>query len=354
FKELLMPFLLCWLTLNFIFMAGYLVKAANLIIGRGVPLLETLYVLFLALPEMISYTVPISILTAILIVYGNFSQNNEIRAVKASGIHPFFVIVPALLVGLALSFVMFIFNDQITSNAGFLLRRITKQLVVKHPQALIEPGRSKTLNENITFFTRELNGNFMKDIVIYENEGSETPVRTIVAESGEIIPVQGGQDAKVRLYNGSVSDAEDKGVQAVHFKTFWFALLGRSEFKNLRKKMRDFTLAELLVKYETESAVLSEEDKRELWAAFHNRIAFAFGSFIFVFIGIPIAILVRRGEIALSFAISMAMACLYYILFVGAKTLSIRGFMPPFFAFWLPNIMLIAVGVYLMRRSILS
>ena len=81
FRELLLPFCLCFLTLNFIFMAGYLVRAANFIIGRGIPLIDTLYVLVLALPEMIGYTMPMSILTAVLIVFGNFSQNNEIRAI---------------------------------------------------------------------------------------------------------------------------------------------------------------------------------------------------------------------------------------------------------------------------------
>src|SRR3989338_6497313 len=89
-QELWLPFLLSFLTLSFIFMAGYLVKAANLIIGRGIPLWDTLYVLFLAVPEMVSYTAPTSILTAVMIVFGNLSQNNEIRAMKASGINPLF------------------------------------------------------------------------------------------------------------------------------------------------------------------------------------------------------------------------------------------------------------------------
>ena len=103
-----MPFLLCFSTLSFIFMAGYLVRAANFIIGRGIPLWDTLYVLLLATPEMIGYTAPTSVLTAVLVVFGGLSQNNEIRAMKASGIHPVQIMVPALLASLALSFGMFV------------------------------------------------------------------------------------------------------------------------------------------------------------------------------------------------------------------------------------------------------
>ena len=75
------------------------------------------------------------------------------------------------------------------------------------------------------------------------------------------------------------------------------------------------------------------------------------GCFIFVFIGIPIAILVRRGEIVAGFAISMAAASFYYILFAGAKTLSVRGVLPPPIALWLPNFLLLALGGYFLRRS---
>ena len=203
-RELLLPFILCFATLDFIFMAGYLVRAANFIIGRGVPLSDTLYVLILALPDIISYTVPTSGLTAVLIVYGSFSQNNEIRAMKASGIHPSHVILPAFLVGLGVSFLMFVFNDQVATNASFLLRRTTKQMLIKHPKAIIEPGRFVNLSDTLKFFAKELRGNELRDIVAYEIEESNKPVRTIIAERGEIVSKPANTEMQVRLFDGSV------------------------------------------------------------------------------------------------------------------------------------------------------
>ncbi|MBI3314068.1 MAG: LptF/LptG family permease [Candidatus Omnitrophica bacterium] len=353
FKELFLPFVICLVTLNFIFMAGYLVRAIHFIIGRGVPIFDTLYVLVLAMPEMISYTVPTSILTTILIVFGNLSQNNEIRAVKASGVHPLMLMLPPLLIGFVLSLSMFLFNDQITTNAGFILRKTTKQMMIKHPRALIEPGRFVKINDNIIFLTKHLDGNNMRDIVVYEIEDSENPVRTILAERGELIYASGQSQMKVRLYNGSVSDAKDKGVQAIQFETYEFSILGQSDVKNMSKKTRELTLAEILIRLSSHAA-LSSQDRRELRAAFHNRIAFSFGAFIFAFIGIPVAMLVRRGEIILSFAISMLMACLYYVFFVGAKTIALQGGLPPALAFWLPNFLLLGLGAYLFKRSLAS
>ena len=350
-QELWAPFILCLVTLNFIFMGGYLVRAASFIIGRGVPFIDTMYVLILALPEMVSYTVPTSLLTAVLIVFGNFSQNNEIRAMKASGLHPFLVMTPAFLLGLGFSFAMFVFNDNVATNAGFLLRKTTKQMLIKHPMAMIEPGRFVNLNDSIIFHAKEVDGNKIRDVVAIENEGDDKPVRTIIAESGEIVTSEDQTRIQIKLYDGSVSDSSDQSVQAIQFQTYEFPSLGQDDIRQMKKKTRDLSLAELLFKLPFQD---NDRDKKELWSAFHQRIAFSFGCFVFVFIGIPAAIIVHRGEIVLSFAISMGCASLYYVLFVGAKTIAVEGYLPPVVAFWIPNVLLFGLGLFLLRKSYVS
>jgi lipopolysaccharide export system permease protein len=352
FKQLVLPFLLAVLTLSFIFLAGYLVRAAHFIIGRGVPLSETMYVIMLAFPRMLSFTVPISLLTASMIVFGNLSANNEIRAFKASGVHPLHVMLPVFVVGLVMSFTMFVFNDQIANEAAFKLRKVTKQMLVKHPSALIEPGRFISLNEQIIFLAKEVDGNKMKDIVAYEVSEDNNPVRTIIAERGEMKMLEDGISMQIVLYQGSVSDSESKGVQAVQFQTYEFPSFGYEDIRKMRRKTRDYSLANLLIMFR--NSQIPDDELTRFWTAFHDRISFAFGSFIFVFLGVPIAILVRRGEVIISFVISMIAACIYYILFVGAQSLSIRGVLPAGIALWLPNIILFAIGGVLVRKSIKS
>lgn len=349
-KELVLPFVLSLITLSFIFMAGYLVRAANFIIGRGVPLSDTLYVIMLALPRMLSYTVPMSLLTAVMIVFGNLSQHNEIRAFKASGLHPYHVMVPAFLMGLLLSFGMFVFNDQVANEAGFQLRKTTKQLIIQHPRALIEAGRFVRLSDKIIFLAKRVEGDFLHDIVAYEIGPDDEPVRTIIAERGEIITLENKSAVKIKLYRGSISDSESEGVQSIQFKTYEFPSFGQEDVSKMQRKIRDFSLADLIVKFQNND--VPERQITRFWTAFHDRIAFSFGSLIFAFIGVPIAILVRRGEAVVSFAISMLAACVYYILFVGAKSLAIRGTLPAGIALWLPNIILFVLGCFLVRKSI--
>jgi len=357
-KELLLPCLLCFTVLSFIFMAANLVKMADMIIGRGVPLSQTLYILILVFPTAISWAAPMSLLTGVLVVFGSFSQHNEFRAMKASGVHPLRFMMPPLLLGLALSMVMFVFNDQVGPVARFELRRATKKMIMQHPMALIEPGRFVKISTNILFLAKRVKGNEMKDIVAHEGVDSENPVRTIVAESGKIVMDSNTGQLEIQLFNGSVSESQDKGIQSVQFTTYKFPTMDEDDIRNMGKKKKDMNLAELLVEITEVLAGLSgnvdKKDLRLLWVAFHQRIAFSFASLVFMFIGIPIAVIVRRGEVVVSFGISMAAMGLYYILFAIAQTLASRGGLPPLISLWLPNIILIAVGAVFLRKAILS
>lgn len=191
----------------------------------------------------------------------------------------------------------------------------------------------------------------MKDIVAHEGVDSENPVRTIVAESGKIVMDSNTGQLEVQLFNGSVSESQDEGIQSVQFKTYKFPTLDEDDIRKMGKKKKDMTLAEILVDV---SERTEKKDQRELWTVFHQRIAFAFGSLVFTFIGIPIASIVKRGEVVISFGISMAATSLYYVLFAVAQTVASRGGLPPVISLWLPNILLLGVGAFFMRKAILS
>jgi len=299
-----------------------------------------------------------SLLTGVLIVFGSFSQHNEFRAMKASGVHPLKFMMPPLLLGLALSMLMFVFNDQVGPAARFEFRKATKKMIMKHPMALIEPGRFVKISANILFLAKRIEKGEMKDIVAHEGVDSENPVRTIVAESGKIVMDPNNGQLEVQLFNGSVSESQDKGIQSVQFKTYKFPTLDEDDIRKMGKKRKDMSLAELLVEITELLAGLSgnidQKDLRGLWVAFHQRIAFSFASLVFMFIGIPIASIVKRGEVVISFGISMAAMGIYYILFAIAQTLASRSGFSPMICLWLPNIVLIGVGIILLRKAILS
>ena len=73
-------------------------------------------------------------------------------------------------------------------------------------------------------------------------------------------------------------------------------------------------------------------------------------TFVFALIGLPMAIITRRGEAVVSFSLAMGIVALYYILFVWGRAMAVEGEMSPVICLWFPTVLMAACGAILMRR----
>lgn len=355
-RQLLSPFLLSVLFFTAVFLVGNLVKLADLLINKGVDLRDILRLLALLVPSLLSFIVPTSALAAILLVFGSLAQNNEITAIKASGIHLFSVILPVLLASLLGSLVMLFLNDQIGSDAEFASRRLVKEIIFKKPTAYLEAGKFIKDFQDYIILTQRVDGNRLYGITIYQPQEQGKATRTVMAEWGELVTSPDNQTLKIKLYNGS-SDEPNPDDPAMFykldFKTFELPPihLGKEELSKIRKKVREMRLDEILSSLQRDSNLKKDASaRREYQAALHKKISFAFALFVFSLIGLPAAIISRRGEAVVSFSLAIGIVALYYILFVWGWTLALHGSLPPFFAMWLPNLFMAGCGVFLMKK----
>ena len=85
-KEFLANVVLGLVIFTFVLLLDKLFELADLLLNKGVGLWLTLKLLFLLLPSSLSLTLPMSTLLATLLTFGRLSENNEITAVRASGL----------------------------------------------------------------------------------------------------------------------------------------------------------------------------------------------------------------------------------------------------------------------------
>ena len=102
-RELATPFLLSLALFTFIFLVGNLVKLADLLVNKGVNLFDIAKILLLLIPQLVVFVLPTGALSSTLLVFGGFAQNNEITAIKASGINVLRVMIPVMLIAFLLS-----------------------------------------------------------------------------------------------------------------------------------------------------------------------------------------------------------------------------------------------------------
>jgi lipopolysaccharide export system permease protein len=335
---------LCVLT--FVMLLGNLIKIADLVINKGVDIYNVSKLFLLMIPYLLTYTLPVAALTAVLLALGRLSSDNEIVAIRSSGINLFSLILPLLIVGIILSLILVIFNDRVIPYAHYASRKTMVEVGVKNPAAALEPGVFINSFQNYVLFIYRIEDNKLINVRIYEpREGK--PTRTIVAKYGEFIAIPEKNMIKLKLMDGSTDEPDPENPDnfyKLNFKTYFMGLsLAQAQDKDkIEKKPKDMTIQELIS--EVHKVKKSGIDPMPLITEINEKLALAFSCLVFILFGAPLAIITRRREKSINFGIAFLVVGSYYLIFIGAKALSLRGIITPAIGIWTPNIVFTLIG----------
>lgn len=356
-KEFLGPLFLGLGVLTFVMLLGNLVRIADLVINKGIDIFSVSKVFLYMMPYLLTYTLPVSAITAVLMSLGRLSHDNEIVAIKASGINLFTLILPLLVVGFILSLVLVIFNDRIIPYANFASRKTLMEVGIKNPTAALEPGVFINSFEKYVIFIYQIDQSKHKltNVRIYEPQEGK-PARTIVAKRGEFISIPEKKLVKMKLIDGTSDEPDPENPNnfyKLNFKTYFVTLnLNQMQDKKIEKKPKNMTIAELNA--EIEKLKKEKIDPAPLIIEINKKLALAFSCFVFMLLGSSMAIITRRREKSINFGIAFLIVGTYYLLLMGAEALGLQGYLPAAIAMWIPNIILGSIGAFLTYRLCVS
>ena len=130
-KEHLGPFLVTLSGLTAALLIGNIIKFAELVIAKGVSLVDVLRLLIYLLPSLTSFTIPMACLVSMVLAFGRLSSDYELIAMRASGVAPIRLVTPMLMVALLLSSGVLVLNDRIIPAAHLAFRKQLKFLQQK-------------------------------------------------------------------------------------------------------------------------------------------------------------------------------------------------------------------------------
>jgi lipopolysaccharide export system permease protein len=352
-KEFIGPLIISLVALSFVFTLGYLVQIAYLVINKGVDIFSVVKLFMFRIPAILIYILPISTLVAILLSMGRLSSDNEIVTLRASGISLARLVAPLLTLGLLLSMLMVIFNDRIIPYAHFESRKTLVEVGMQNPAAALEPGVFINSFDKYIIFIYSIEGNKLYNVRIYEPQGEDKPTRIIVAKKGEFLALPEKKMVKLKLMDGTADEPDPsnpRNFYKLNFKTYFMSL----NFANLKdkdsieKKPKDMTINEL----KSQIRKLKKEgiDYTPMVTEINEKISLAFSSFVFILLGLPMAVITRRREKSINFGIAFVIIGIYYLMLLGMEALSMQGYIDPTFALWFPNIIFGAIGAYLTYR----
>jgi len=348
-KEFFHSFSLSIIVFTFVLLVGNIIRLADLVINKGVNIISVLKLFFYLVPWLLSFTLPIAALTGVILTFGRFSSDGELVAMKASGISLYRVASPVLMIGIILSFVAFLLNDQISSNASFASRRVIKEIGINSPAAYLEEGTFIRGFENYVIFIYEIRGNRLRNIRIYQPQEGK-PTRTIVAEQGEINSIPSKNIIELKLFNGTSeepSPTDPETYYKLNFKTYFMSLDLTKVFKKekIQKKTREMSVTELrkqIVDYAAQKI-----DTTPLYVEIYKKINMSAASLVLVLLGIPLGIRAHRSEKSIGFGISLLLFAVYWGAFLGGVALALKGTVPPAIGVSLPNVVFFMLGTAL-------
>lgn len=204
-REHLPPFFVAIAVLTFLFLANFVVKSIDKILGKGLSIWIILEYIFLNLMWILALAIPMAVLVAILMAYGRMSADNEINAMRSSGISFWTIIKPSLLFGVIVCVAMIYFNNHILPDFNHRARLLSSDIARKKPDIHIEPGYFIDDLPQYSLLVHEKEGGILKDLLIY-SKGNKEAQTTIKAEAGSL-SVEGDQIV-LTLYNGEIHELQ--------------------------------------------------------------------------------------------------------------------------------------------------
>ncbi len=350
-KECVIPFILALTVLTCVFLLGNLIQLTNLVINKGVKITVIGHVFFLSIPVLIGYTLPVACLISVILAFSRMTADNEIIAMRTCGINMRKILAPLAVIGLILSLICIILNEKIIPYAHHRQRMTLKNLGLSNPAALLESERFIHAFNDQIIFIRQIDGNRMQNITIYQPQPDGKPTRTIIAKAGEFTPVPGTDQIRLKLMNGTADEPDIQNHQNFYKLNFsnYFMTLDLSKDKvKVEKKPKSMTFKELTEEINRLERLLV--DTSRLRTEYHRKITWSFSVLIFILLGFPLAVITHRREKMANVIIAILCGASYYLLSLGCEALGIQRVLPAALAMWIPNLLGLGAAGWLNYR----
>lgn len=341
-QEYLGNLLLGLLIFTFVLLLDHLFELIDLVLNKGVGFSLTLQLLMLLIPSSLTLTLPTSCLLATLLTYGRLSENNEITAVRASGLAAWSYVKAPIWTAIFAAVFLLPFNSFWAPRAHAHFRQLYLRVLQRNPLVRIEEKTFVKVGDYHLYVEKKnRRTKTMTGVTIYKTPVEGAPLR-IFAEHGQA-SVNPEEGVRFNLEDGrieQVDPARPGQWYYTDFKTYQIFIPFQGAAQASERSIEEMDNGEL------QSQIDQFKEKKLPFPLFacqiHLRRALAATPVLFVLLGIPLAIRVHRGGRSVGFGVSLVVLVGYYAFLMGGTGIGQRGLWPPWLAVWLGN-MIIAV-----------
>jgi lipopolysaccharide export system permease protein len=361
--DYLVAFVMTLSVFTFVMCVGVVIKAID-VAARGVSPELIAKIFLLNIPYMFTFSIPMSVLTACLLLFGRLSFDGELTAMRACGMSLWQIIAPIIIMSILFTTLCIYINLSVAPRCKAAFRTVLLEIGVDEPINLLEAGRFIQDFPNLMIYVAERDGNVVHDVVVYEKDETG-PVRNVRAERGEIRVDKVAKVMYIDLYNVRI-DQRDKTVTGETPKSHYINAAYypvKLDFSSFSKKMRkkkpsDMVFFELINNIRDVKSAFPDLEPKDLArqkmfmiVEVNKRLAVSLSCFAFTLLGIPLGMKSKRKESSIGVGISLGMVFLFYLFIIVANSLVGNPQLRPDMIVWLPVILSELIGFYLVYRE---
>lgn len=316
----------------------------------GIPFKVAFIMILLNLPAVIVMTIPMGVLLSTVMVLNKLSLSSEITVMRACGIGLNRIAKPIFIFAVVMSLSSFFINENVVP---VMTQQSTKLAMWALEQKHIPDGKENFVFKEIgeggllkrLFYVGSCKKKTLYNVTVLDNSKDGT-IQVLQAREGKTSP-QGWQFEKGAAYtignSGQVLNTTLFDTSVVKFGLD----MSKEANKNLAKEKNFSQLLRYLAKSD-----ISPRDRRVYTIELFDKIALPITTIVFVLLGVPLAITPPRVRYNRGFLFSILIIFAYYVVRALAISFGEAGSLAPFWAAWLPNIVLTVWGTALYYKKV--
>lgn len=331
--------------------SGTLFKIARYITDYGASFSSVVKIFVYGLPGIIMWTFPMSMLLATLLTFGRLSSSSEITAMKSCGISFGRIAAPAILLGFIASGCSILFNEHVVPWANSASNDVFYYEI---------QGNTEMRSQDHIIVKEIVGDKIQRLVYAREYRASDETLQGVTMqefnEEGKVTHVENANYAEWKndnwiMHEGMIYDiSDDERTRTMRFERQILPVKANPrQIVREQKKPEELTMKELKAQIQIMQTQYVNTAKLE--TELYQRISVPMASLIFALIGVPLGLQPTRNSSSMGFALSVIIIFIYYAVMTLSNAFARGGILDPMFAVWIPNIIGLFFGAFLIYRA---
>src|SRR5206468_1313606 len=210
-RELIVNVLFAIAVLSLVLVVGNIFrKLLPLLVNHDVPMEYLITFIAYVMPFSLIFTIPWGLLTAILLVFGRLSADNELIALRSNGVSISRICAPLAVIGLMCTAFCLWLNVQVAPAAQEKLRSTIFDLATRNPMALF--GSDQVIDQfpGRKIYVGKKDGNELENIIVFEMNEDSLPIKVTYARTGRLEADLENKRIRMHIYDARYQQRDEK------------------------------------------------------------------------------------------------------------------------------------------------